>query len=234
MRPTEKTLKFNWDADTQARFEGLMAGFEKKHGRKPSFADVRPPGSEYHLNVMCAVVTHLLGKPVDALEIGSYFGESSRIFAGHFSDLICVDAYGKTNEICDIDDTKETVSHKWDTADEIVKYADENELIHFIFSHNVVDLHDNISHFHMTSDDYFVGHCLLDFDFIYVDGDHRYSQQMRDYTHAQNFIRENGIIGGHDFSWESTQKVIRDMGWEYKPILHFLDDSFIVVPEELI
>jgi predicted O-methyltransferase YrrM len=92
----------------------------------------------------------------------------------------------------------------------------------------------NISFYHCTSDDYFEHYANQKFDFIYVDGDHRYSQQMRDYTNALNRLNEDGVIGGHDWSWPSTQQVITDMDFDKCPILHFADDSFLIIPESLL
>jgi predicted O-methyltransferase YrrM len=81
----------------------------------------------------------------------------------------------------------------------------------------------------LTSDEYFEQFDEK-FDLIYVDGDHRYSQQIKDYTNALQVLNRDGILGGHDFNWQSTQKVIVDMGWAESPISIFMDNSFMLLP----
>jgi hypothetical protein len=230
----KKTFKFRWEEDIHREFVDMVGLFKDKHGKEPVFTGVRPPESQYHLNVLSSVVSKFCGQDIEALEIGSYVGESSKIFAGHFDSLTCVDPYGKRNEWSKVDDMKEVVTHKEDSVDVAVKTSDENELVRFIFENDVVAHHANISFYCCTSDDYFEHYVDKRFNFIYVDGDHRYSQQIRDYTNGLNHLAKDGILGGHDYSWPSTQRVIKDMGFDKRPILHFRDDSFLVIPESLL
>jgi len=228
-----KEIKFMWDDSVHKQFLKMISDFEDDFGRSPQIKTMREDTMVYHLNVMCAMVSKLIGEEIDVLEIGSYRGQSSWIFANWFKSLTCVDAYGKLNEVSEVNDLESEVS-KQDELDVQVKLCDENSLIRFIMENNVVAQAPNIDLHVETSDDYFLKNEGKKFDLIYIDGDHRYSQQMRDYTNALNFVKENGIIGGHDYSWDSTQRVIEDMGFVSKPMVHFLDDSFLIIPENLL
>jgi predicted O-methyltransferase YrrM len=228
-----KEIKFMWDDSAHKQFLKMISDFEDDFGRSPQIKTMREDTMVYHLNVMCAMVSKLIGEEIDVLEIGSYRGQSSWIFANWFKSLTCVDAYGKLNEVSEVNDLESEVS-KQDELDVQVKLCDENSLIRFIMENNVVAQAPNIDLHVETSDDYFLKNEGKKFDLIYIDGDHRYSQQMRDYTNALNFVKENGIIGGHDYSWDSTQRVIEDMGFVSKPMIHFLDDSFLIIPENLL
>jgi predicted O-methyltransferase YrrM len=228
-----KEIKFMWDDSVHKQFLKMISDFEDDFGRSPQIKTMREDTMVYHLNVMCAMVSKLIGEEIDVLEIGSYRGQSSWIFANWFKSLTCVDAYGKLNEVSEVNDLESEVS-KQDELDVQVKLCDENSLIRFIMENNVVAQAPNIDLHVETSDDYFLKNEGKKFDLIYIDGDHRYSQQIRDYTNALNFVKENGIIGGHDYSWDSTQRVIEDMGFVSKPMVHFLDDSFLIIPENLL
>lgn len=227
--------KLYWDLETHTEFEKRKAEFKEKFGHDVAFKNIRNDASKYHLNVLCAFLKKLKGDDLTVLEIGSYMGDSARIFSGYFNIVEAVDPFGKNNELSDIDDLEEKHQSDSDKVDVSVKTADENDLIKFVFEKNLVGVVDNVKFHNMTSDDFFLKYRgERKFDFIYIDGDHRYSQQMRDYTNALEFLNEDGVVGGHDWSWDGTQDMIRDMGFAHKPMIHFLDDSFLIIPEELL
>ena len=224
-----------WDRKTHLEFERIMYDYKAKFGHDVEISKMRNESLEYHLNVMCAFLKKLKGDELRVLEIGAYTGQSTRIFSEYFKSVESVDPFGKTNELSDIDDMDEKNPSGWDETDIRVKFEKAHEVIKFIFKNNVVEIVDNLVHHDMTSDDFFLKYNdQKEFDFIYIDGDHRYSQQMRDYTNAFKFLAIDGIVGGHGFSWESTQKVIKDMGFKDKPLVHFMDDSFLIIPEQLL
>ena len=227
--------KLYWSKEVHNQYDEKLKEFKERYFHDIELRTVRPEPYKYHLNVLCAFLKSLKGDELSVLEIGSYLGDSARIFSGYFKEIDCVDAFGKCNEISEIDDLKETESHLSDGADMSVKMSEENEIIKFIFEENLLNIVDNVSFYNMTSDDFFLKYKEnKKYDLIYIDGDHRFSQQMRDYTNAKHFLKEGGVLGGHDFSFESTQKMIKEMGFEKQPLIHFLDDSFLVIPEELI
>ena len=232
---TENMHSLYWDKTTHLKFESLMANFKEKFGHDAEISKMRNKNLEYHLNVMCAFLKSLKGDKLRVLEIGAYTGQSTLIFSHYFKQVESVDPFGKTNELSDIDDLDEKNPSKDDESDIRVKFEKSHDIIKFIFKNNVVELQSNLTHHEMTSDDFFLKYDdQKKFDFIYIDGDHRYSQQMRDYTNAFKFLSSDGVVGGHDFSWESTQKVIRDLGFKDKPLVHFMDDSFLIIPEKLL
>ena len=239
---TDNMHPLYWGKETHLKYEALLSDFKEKFGHDAEVSKMRCKNYEYHLNVMCAFLKKLKGDKLSVLEIGSYTGQSTRIFSEYFKSVESVDPFGKSNELSDIDDSEETNPSEMDSLDIRVKFEKAHEVIKFIFTNNVVDIVDNVIHHDMTSDDFFLKYSdeflkesdQKKFDFIYIDGDHRYSQQKRDYTNALKFLAIDGIVGGHDFSWESTQKVIKDLGFQHKPLIHFMDDSFLIIPEKLL
>jgi len=224
-----------WDREVHSEYEKMMSNFKEKFGHDASVHLMRDEVGLYHLNVMCAFIKKLKGDELNVLEIGSYTGQSTRIFSEYFKNVVSVDPFGKSNVLSDIDDFKEEEESEGDEMDVKIKFSKEQDVIRFIFKNNVVEIVDNVTHYEMTSDDFFLKYKdQKKFDFIYIDGDHRYSQQIRDYTNALKFLKSGGIVGGHDFKWESTQKVIAEMDFSKKPMFHLMDDSFLVVGEELL
>jgi len=172
---------------------------------------------------------------VKVLEIGSYMGESAKIFDKHFGHIVCVDPYGLKNVISHIDDMQEEKASDDDDTDVFVKTNNSNEIVHYLMANNVVANSKKMELYRMTSDDFFQdnklnfkGYVKQTFDFIYIDGDHRYSQQRRDFENSILVLNKNGIVCGHDFSWNSTQKVIEDLQLKDKKLIHFMDDSFMI------
>lgn len=54
----------------------------------------------------------------------------------------------------------------------------------------------------------------LKFDFIFLDGDHRYEEVKKDIEIAKSFIRTNGIIAGHDYThsdWPGVKKAVDEI-----------------------
>jgi len=45
------------------------------------------------------------------------------------------------------------------------------------------------------------------FDYVWIDGDHSYEQVKRDIVNYGPFVREGGMIGGHDYGSETYQGV---------------------------
>lgn len=232
----------NWSAETQAEFLKMIADLAKEWGRPPEFVNVRPEMSKYHLEVFCKVASTFFVdvQTVRVLEIGSYLGESTTIFAKYFDEVLAVDPFGNTNKTSPIDDlTPEFQAENVDLSLNL-NLAPVGEILNFWMENNILANHDNIDFCRMTSDDFFYNNLIgpkssqyprRRFDLIYVDGDHRYSQQMRDYTNALACLTPEGILAGHDYSWESTKRVIKDMGFDKKPMLVFNDDSFMILPK---
>ena len=145
------------------------------------------------------------------LEIGSYMGESTAMFAasGMFDEVHVLDpheGYEEFNELFGW--TWEDVKREWK-----LNTRHNHEIIHLRneYSYNV----------HADFPDGY-------FDFIYIDGDHSYEGVRQDIELYLPKLRKGGIIGGHDYSaneWPGVVKAIHEtLG---KPDYVFLDQSWI-------
>ena len=122
-----------------------------------------------------------INKPdVSVLEIGTYEGRSSCWFSDNVLDhdmatLDCVDPYTQDNHI------------------------GENKLLnekrYHCFIKNILQSKNSnkITHYKMTSDDFFKNHHNT-YDFIYVDGGHLKDQVMRDLLNAESRLNKGGIL----------------------------------------
>ena len=116
------------------------------------------------------------------LEIGSYKGESTSIFAstGLFSKITCLEPFEGNEEALDIlDDNWERVKKEFYTN---TRHWDYINLIQE-FSYNVVDIFPN-----------------KHFDMIYIDASHKYEDIKKDID--MYLPKCKYIIGGHDYQPE--------------------------------
>jgi len=119
-------------------------------------------------------------KEMTMIEIGSYAGESTEIFAQHFQYVIAIDPY---NENYDPND----VTCSYAPLSEVLKSYEER-----------MSKYDNVSLLQATSDDA-VKFVTLKADFVYIDGLHTYDQVKKDIENYLPLINKNGFIGGHDY-----------------------------------
>lgn len=144
------------------------------------------------------------------IEIGSYMGESTMMFAstGLFSTIYSIDPLDGYEEF------NEMHNYPWEfVRDEFTKntkYFDS--IVHLQdFSYNVVDKFENDS-----------------IDFIYIDGSHSEENVRRDLELYLPKLKKNGIIAGHDYLelvWPDLVKVVTDVVG--KPDIVFSDTSWI-------
>jgi predicted O-methyltransferase YrrM len=129
------------------------------------------------------------------VEIGSYTGESTTIFAQHFGLVIAIDPfmdwYDENDDTCYFAPMAK-VEQEFDkntsgfqnivkvklTSDEAAKFAKENG--------------------------------IEKIDFVYIDGLHTFEQVKKDIENYLPFLNEPKIIGGHDYHihWEGVKKAI--------------------------
>jgi hypothetical protein len=125
------------------------------------------------------------------LEIGSYQGESTFLFAslGIFDEIHCIDpftGYEEANDLFGNDWNK--VKHEFDLN---TRYFD-NIILHQDFSYNI---------YNKFQDDYF--------DFIYIDGNHEYEDVKKD---LELYLPKcKYIIAGHDYTdnWPSVVDAVK-------------------------
>lgn len=55
----------------------------------------------------------------------------------------------------------------------------------------------------MTSDEFFSEPLVVEYDFIYIDGDHTATQTVKDGLNAFPYLKSGGIIAFDDFTWQS-------------------------------
>lgn len=145
------------------------------------------------------------------IEIGSYVGESTKMFCDNFMEVISIDPH-----IGDYDDNDPTVTN----------HAAFN-VVYDEFTKNMGP-YNNFRHIRMTSDDaikYLIG---VKVDFVYIDGLHTYEQIKKDIENYLPLISGNGFIGGHDYgeNWGGVVMGIKEslLG---EPDKTFVDTSWI-------
>ena len=143
------------------------------------------------------------------IEIGSYTGESTTVFAKYFKKVISIDPF--------IND--------YDPNDEACKMADFED-VYKKFIENTKQ-YPNIEHIRKTSDE-----AVLDInekvDFVYVDGMHTFNQVTSDIINYKQIVKQGGHIGGHDYNpqvWAGVVEAVnKTLG---QPDQTFKDTSWI-------
>jgi hypothetical protein len=64
-------------------------------------------------------------------------------------------------------------------------------------------------------------------DLIYLDGDHRYESVVNDLKGWKPKLRAGGIMAGHDWSWQSIKKALKEEIGD-KDYTLFQDDSWAI------
>jgi hypothetical protein len=146
---------------------------------------------------------------MNMIEIGSYAGESTEIFAKRFNSILSIDPY----------------LNDYDPNDAACYYMDLPEVYH-VFN-NIANKYKNISHIRKTSDE---AHSELKnefYDFVYIDGLHTYDQVKKDIANYLPKIKKGGYIGGHDYHpvWQGVMNAIDE---SLKIDQTFGDTSWIV------
>jgi hypothetical protein len=148
---------------------------------------------------------------INMVEIGSYLGESTLIFAEKFKMVAAIDPY-----INDYDQYDPTCSH-----------ADLN-LVYEKFIENTSKIN-NIVHYRTTSDMFFEKKYITNVSIYYIDGVHTYEQVKKDITNSLKSESKKLIISGHDYSlnWKGVYDAIHDtIG---VPDFVFEDTSFLKI-----
>ena len=143
------------------------------------------------------------------IEIGSYAGESTMMFANNFNKVISIDPY----------------LNDYDLNDDACHHMDLTS-VYLIFLNNI-ESYKNIVNIRKTSDEA-VFEIPNDFvDFVYIDGLHTYEQVKKDIANYLPKIKNGGFIGGHDYhvNWKGVMDAVNE---NFKVDAIFSDSSWIV------
>lgn len=147
------------------------------------------------------------------VEIGSYIGQSTTMFADEAKLVIAIDPF-----MNDYDD-KDVTCHAADIPTEVYGKFLEN-----------IESYKNISHIRMTSDDAIKVLGNLKVDLVYIDGVHTYEQVKKDIENYKPIVKPGGLLCGHDYSNEGyVAGVYKAVNEAFgKPDLTFIDNTWLV------
>ena len=128
-------------------------------------------------------------KEMVMIEIGSYAGESTEIFAKNFKKVISVDPY--------IND--------YDKNDPACEYMDLTEV--YKTFNSVITNYDNILHIRKTSDDAIEDVKNIEVDLIYIDGSHYVDDVLNDALQGFKHLKVGGIMIFDDYFWNYYQNI---------------------------
>lgn len=154
-------------------------------------------------------------KKMRMIEIGSYAGESTTIFAEEFKEVISIDPF--------IND--------YDPNDITCQYMDLTNVYNTFISN--ISKYENIKHIRKTSDDAYFDLENEKFDFIYIDGMHTYDQVSKDINNYKKLIKNDGFLSGHDYHpvWQGVVDAINEnVG---TPDKTFNDTSWVVSNDKM-
>ena len=193
------------DLKDNVRFKEVI---EQRRMRNPS---KRAPGGNDKGKYLYKFIGKYV-KPTDTvLEIGSFQGISTEIFAFSAKHVITIDPYG----------TGENV--KQDGGIDVINWAEKE-------FHERMKYHSNIEHMKMSSNKAFSKIPDESIDVLYIDGDHRPEAVIDDITHYFSKVKPNGIIAGHDY-YEDIKNVINLMLGEPEEI--FCETSWMFWKEKV-
>lgn len=150
-------------------------------------------------------------KKMSMVEVGSFVGDSTRIFAERFGKVVSIDPFKN-----DYDDTDPS-SFTWPM-----------EQIYAQFKEDILNKFINVTNHKVTSEEGAKLFADNSFDFVYIDGNHIYEFVKLDLKSWLPKIKCPGWIGGHDYQHKRAPGV--------KPAVleiigeidcHFADTSWI-------
>lgn len=115
------------------------------------------------------------------IEIGSFIGESTIIFARHFKHVIAVDPF-----LPNYDPNDPTSNFNFDDV--------FNE-----FKNRIEEKKDKVTIHRLMSNDAIKELDSETYDFIYIDGLHTYDGVKNDIINYLPLVKPGGVIGGHDY-----------------------------------
>jgi len=117
------------------------------------------------------------------VEIGSFIGESTIIFAKHFKHVTAVDPF----------------LPNYDPMDPTCNSGFNFDDVYQEFKNTIEEEKTKVTIYKMMSCDAVGPLNGEKFDFIYIDGLHTYEGVKNDIMDYLPFVKEGGVIGGHDY-----------------------------------
>ena len=129
------------------------------------------------------------------IEIGSYAGESTELFAEHFKKVISIDPFYNNYDANDITSTS---------------FMDLTD-VYKVFSERI-SKYENIIHIRKTSDDAVEELSNAEVALVYIDGLHTYDQVLKDIKNYKPLLRREGFMCGHDYTphWQGVLQAINE------------------------
>jgi hypothetical protein len=158
----------------------------------------------------------LLDRPVAALQIGAYTGDATvwlfqnLLTQNKDSFLVDVDTWEGSNE-------PEHKTMDWQSVEDIYDLKTKE----YVESKKLCKMK-------MTSDEFFEGN-TIQYDFIYVDGDHTAASVLKDGINSVKFIKKNGILAFDDYMWRSGKGPASDPYPSIDAIMLAFHDMFEVL-----
>ena len=183
--------------DTDTTIIKLKKQLMSKISADAPLPKMRPESVSMYLKQLIAYVSINLNlKESIMIEIGSFTGESTVMFAERFKQVIAIDPF--------------LLYHEKDWS-EIRKYGQDRWNRIFQEFLNRTKPYSNIKHLELKSDDA-VGAIQPPIDFVYIDGLHTYEQCKKDIENYLPLIRKGGYIAGHDYSnaWPGVKQAVNE------------------------
>jgi hypothetical protein len=127
-----------------------------------------------------------------AIEIGAYSGEGTIVLAKYFKEILAVDPWLNGYDIKDRASQQCPMKFVFEAFQERTK-----GLGNVMFSRGK-----SLDALEFVPD----ASC----DLVYIDGDHRYEGVLADLKGWRNKLKDGGIMSGHDWSWESVKKALKE------------------------
>lgn len=143
------------------------------------------------------------------IEIGSYVGESTLMFAQNFKEVVSVDPY--------IND--------YDLSDLACSYAPFDK-VYAEFLKNTLSI-PNIKSIRDTSENAFPILNQQQWDMVYIDGLHTVDGVYYDITHYKSIVKSGGFVCGHDYGWGNIRHNLGRI-FDDKVDATFKDGSWVV------
>lgn len=143
-------------------------------------------------------------------EIGSYVGDSSKIFAERFKYVHCIDPW----------------KNGYDETD-AASYQHDMSIIEKQFDETVFNVYKNVYKYKGKSLDVVNDFPDGFFDVVYIDGIHQYGEVKRDIKAWLNKVKKGGFLTGHDYQ-SKFQGTIDAVNEFKKPDKIFEDTSWLI------